>query len=87
MDFNKDYDHIGYSRQALLNDIDQIVIKKTTLGDANKPYCKMGDWAVVHYKAFVEGKLTENSRTYEKGYPRVFRLGYFEASKCWDIAL
>jgi hypothetical protein len=47
----------------------------------------MGDWAIVHYKAWVEGKLTENSRTYEKGNPRAFRLGYFEASKCWDIAL
>ena len=63
------------------------MIKKTTLGDQEKPYCKMGDWAVVHYKAFVEGKLTENSRTYEKGFPRVLRLGYFQATKCWDIAL
>lgn len=55
VDFNKEYDHIGYTRQALLNDIDRISIKKTTLGDADKPFCKMGDWAIVHYKAWVEG--------------------------------
>jgi len=55
--------------------------------DKDEQYCKLHDWAVVHYKAIVEGKVVENSRTYEGGKPRVFKLGHFEVSKCWDISL
>ena len=88
VDFDKEYDHIGYTRQALLNDIDNVKIKKSVVSSwKDDPYCKLHDWAVVHYKAIVEGQVVENSRTYEGGKPRTFRLGHFEVSKCWDIAL
>ena len=88
VDFDQEYDHIGYTRQALLNDIDAIKIQRSVLpDDKEKPFCKLNDWAVIHYKAIVDGKITEDSRTFETKKPRVFRLGRFEVSKCWDIAL
>jgi len=78
VDFDGEYDHIGYTRQALLNDNENVKIKKTKLSNWKEdPYCKLHDWAVVHYKEVVEGQVVENSRTYEKGTPRVVRLGHF----------
>ena len=47
----------------------------------------MNDWISVHYKAFdMDGKLVGDSKGVD-GRPKMFRLGHYEVSKCWDIAL
>jgi len=60
-----------------LNDIDAIKIEKTNTAGADKPFCKLSDWAVVHYKSIVDGHVVEDSRTFDKGKPKVFKLGHF----------
>jgi hypothetical protein len=91
VDFDQDYDHLGYTRQALMNDMDRIkikVTKKSTDHSASGEYCKLNDWTTVHWKSFdKDGLELENSWTSEPPKPKVFQLGHFEVSKCWDIAL
>ena len=31
--------------------------------------------------------MIEDSRSHEQGKPKIFRLGHYEVSKCWDISL
>lgn len=47
------------------------------------------DWTTVHWKAYQNDNLVEDSRACVNGNctPKVFRLGHYEVSKCWDIAL
>lgn len=89
---------MGYTRQALLNDMDRIQVKQVKKGDKKehhhdgadaKGYCKLHDWVTVHYKAFTKaGSEVQNSYTAEDPKrPKVFQLGHFEVSKCWDISL
>ena len=70
VDFDKAYDHIGYTRQALLNDMDRVkvsIVKKDAKKagehevdhdedhDAGpKGYCKMHDWITVNHKAYTK---------------------------------
>ena len=56
--------------------------------------CAVNDWAIVHYKEWLDhddyDKLTVADSDKDQttgGAPKVFRLGRFEVSKCWDIAL
>ena len=81
VDFDKAYDHIGYTRQALLNDMDRIkvsIVKKDVKKakehddhdedhDAGpKGYCKMHDWITVNHKAYTkDGSEIQNSYTAE----------------------
>ena len=57
--------------------------------DAPKSYCKMHDWMTVNWKAYTkDGQEVQNSYTAEDpARPKVFQLGHFGVSKCWDIAL
>ena len=58
-----------------------------TYHKGNGPKCMMNDWISVHYKAFdMDGKLVGDSKGVD-GRPKMFRLGHYEVSKCWDIAL
>ena len=105
VDFDQAYDHIGYTRQALLNDMDRVkvsIVKKDEKKAAehddhdedhdaapSKGYCKMHDWITVNHKAYTkDGQEVQNSYTAEDpARPKVFQLGHFEVSKCWDIGL
>ena len=62
-------------------------MKSETVAD-EKPYCKMGDYARVHWTASndADGE-EENSKIFQFGNSKLFRLGHFEVSKCWDIAV
>ena len=53
------------------------------------PLCMLHDWTTVHWKAYEGDRLVEDSRTWAEnnGTPKVFRLGHYEVSKCWDIAI
>ena len=55
----------------------------------SKGYCKMHDWITVNHKAYTkDGQEVQNSYTAEDpARPKVFQLGHFEVSKCWDIGL
>ena len=86
VDFDEVYDKVGISRQGLLNDMQQIKIE-TTKKVTDKPYCHLHDWTTVHWKGYYNGQLVEDSRSYQEGKPKVFQLGHYEVSKCWDIAL
>jgi FKBP-type peptidyl-prolyl cis-trans isomerase len=86
VDFDDVYDRYGISRQGLLNDMNQIKIEKTK-EVTDKPFCKLHDWTTVHWKGYLDGQLVEDSHSYLEGKPKVFKLGHFEVSKCWDIAI
>ena len=86
VDFDDIYDRFGMSRQGLLNDMQQIKIEKTkTVTD--KAFCKLHDWSTVHWRGYLNGEMVEDSRQYLDGKPKVFKLGHFEVSECWDIAI
>ena len=49
----------------------------------------MNDWARVKWSAIdtSTGQEVENSATYKQGNSQLFRIGHFEVSKCWDVAI
>lgn len=86
MEFYRDFDHVGYDRNQIANDMHRIKIDRTKKVETN-PFCARDDWTTVHYKAYRDDQLVEDSRTFEQGKPKVFRLGHYEVNKCWDISL
>jgi hypothetical protein len=96
IDFDRTYDHVGYTGQALLNDMDRIKVKVIKEQDdeyihhdksAKLDYCQLHDWVTVNYKAFDKGGLEVYNSFADTERPKSFRLGHYEVSKCWDIAL
>jgi len=48
----------------------------------------MNDWVSLNWKGYnKEGKLIFDSAKINDGRPYRFRLGHYEVSKCWDIAV
>jgi len=48
----------------------------------------MHQWALIHWKGWnQDGKLIEDSRKLRHNKPDYFRIGHYEVSKCWDIAV
>lgn len=48
----------------------------------------MNDWVSLTWKGFnPDGKLVFDSSKVGNGAPLMFRLGHYEVSKCWDIAV
>ena len=48
----------------------------------------MNDEVRLHWKGYnPDGKLIFNSRKINNFNPSIFKLGHYEVSKCWDIAL
>lgn len=87
IEFDHPQDHPGYGQADLGSDVAQVKIEMHQAGDG--PLCMLHDWATVHWKAYQNDRLVEDSRSWEQsnGTPKVFRLGHYEVSKCWDIAL
>ena len=54
---------------------------------AKGPYCKNDEYAVVTFKGWDEtGALRFDSMQQEFKKSEYFRIGHYQASKCWDIA-
>ena len=85
IEFDHPQDHPGYRESDLGSDIAQVKIETHQKGDG--PLCMLHDWTTVHWKAYQNDRLVEDSREEGNGIPKVFRLGHYEVSKCWDIAL
>ena len=48
----------------------------------------MNDRVKLHWKGYnPDGKLIFNSRKINNFNPSVFKVGHYEVSKCWDIAI
>ena len=48
----------------------------------------MGDLAKIHYiKRNGSGDVIQDSKKTKRGNALEFRVGYFEVSKCWDVAI
>ena len=63
----------------------RIKIEKTK-ENKSEGYCAQDDFILLNYKGFLKGKKVEDSR-YWFHKPKVFQLGPFGVTKCWDIAL
>ena len=83
--FNRDYDHVGYERQAIENAMNRIKITKT-LEKPDQGFCQVDDFITVHWKGYLKDKKVEDSQAWFHR-PKTFRLGHYEVTKCWDIAL
>ena len=87
--FSNSYDHYSHGNHDIDQGLESIkVIKTKKVKKALGRQCEAGDWATVHYKSFNarEEKL-EDTRNYKKGKPISFHMGYYQAPKCWEIAL
>ena len=50
--------------------------------------CAKNDWAALHWRAFREnGNEVENTRLHLDGNDRWFRVGAYELSHCFEIAI
>lgn len=85
VEFDNAYGHEGFQPEALKQDIADVKIETTEAGKG--PFCKLHDWTTVHWKGYRNGILVEDSREFDQKLPKVFRLGHYEVSKCWDIAM
>ena len=48
----------------------------------------MNDWVSLNWKGKDPSGLTVfDSSTVDGGKPLLFKLGHYEVSKCWDIAI
>jgi len=90
IEFFRPYDHVGYEMQAITNAKDRIKIERTRqVKDAG--FCQLDDFMTVHWKGYTvdekgRTKLVEDSRNFLHR-PKVFQVGHYQVSKCWDIAL
>jgi len=50
--------------------------------------CALHDWAFIHYVGWNDkGKEIVNSKKARHGHAAYYRIGHYEMSKCWDIAI
>ena len=86
--FHRAHDHINYEGRGLGGDADQVIVTITNKGAADAKQCDSGEWAIVNYKGYENDtmKFVQDSKVARQGKPAYFRIGNFEASKCWDIA-
>jgi hypothetical protein len=83
--FFRDYDHVGYDREAILNDMQRIKVTKTK-ENSEEGFCQTDDFMLLHWRGYLKDKKVEDSREWFHR-PKVFQLGHYEVTKCWDIAL
>ena len=82
--FHRPYDHVGHSDLENEKDLAKVKIEMTNNGVGS--YCDQDDWVFLHYKAWLpDGTLVRDTKKSHMNI--VFRLGHYEISKCWDIAL
>ena len=86
VEFDNSFDHDGWLEHGLANAVSRVQVNttKSAAGD----YCQTHQWAFVNWKGWDQrGKLVEDSRKKRGGKPDFFRIGHYEVSKCWDIAV
>jgi FKBP-type peptidyl-prolyl cis-trans isomerase len=76
---------MGYDPQAILNDMERIKIVKTK-EKLDQGFCELDDYITVHWKGYLGKEKVEDSMGWFHK-PKVFRLGHYQVTKCWDIAL
>ena len=87
LDFIDRNDHIGYDNLAIAQARAQVKISKTV--PAKGRYCTLNDFAVVYYRGWDQtGALRfDNYQGGPNNNAKIFRIGHYQTSKCWDIAL
>ena len=62
---------------------------KTKEGPEDAPFCQLNDWVRVQWSALdtSTGQIVQDSHSWKQGNSRLFRLGHYEVSKCWDVAI
>lgn len=79
-------DRLGHSDDVIRRQSEFINMK--TIQNGKGDVCMMSDTAAINYKGFTpNGKLVYDSRKSLAGGQTVFRVGYYEVSKCIDIAV
>lgn len=79
VEFDNSYDHTNFDTKGLSDKISSVKVSKTQ-ENPNGKSCGLHEWATVTYKGYLKGAETEEGK-------KVFRLGHYEVSMCWDIAL
>lgn len=87
--FKEGKSHEGFGE--LTAAVDFPSMRMQTLRKGAGELCAMDNWAVINYKAYLNGEdadLIHNSRKSAAGEgSKKFRVGNYEVSKCWDMAV
>lgn len=51
VEFFREYDHVGYDRGQIANDMGRIKVERTKKEEGNH-FCARDDWTTVHYKTY-----------------------------------
>ena len=87
IEFSNSYGNTNYINHGLTKDIGKVHITKTkTAPGAHK--CSLNDWVVLHYKGWdSKGMVIADSRAKRNNHEAYFKVGHYQMSKCWDIAI
>lgn len=87
IEFANSYGHSNYNNHGLTKDIGNVHVTKTkSVPGGHK--CSMNDWVFMHYKGWdSKGMEIVDSKKKRNGHEAYFRVGQYEMSKCWDIAI
>lgn len=87
IDFARRYDQVGYSNEEIAAVRDAVKITKTKT--AKGRYCGLNEFAVVWYQGWDEaGSIRfDNKKLGVTSRPKVFKIGNYQVSKCWDVAI
>lgn len=76
----------NYANNSPSQDLARIGISVKTDGKGDS--CKPGDWATVHWSAYLmDNRMVSDSKSEGQGLPKVFNVGKSEVFKCWDLAV
>ena len=56
-------------------------------GGQGSSFCQKGEWVLTNYKGFSGDQEVIDSKSDNNDKPKVFRLGTYQVSKCWEIAM
>lgn len=87
IEFKNSYAHTNWNMQGLYKDIGNTHLTMIKSAPAAHK-CAMDDWVFLHYKGWdSNGKVITDSRKARNNHEAYFRVGNYEMSKCWDIAI
>lgn len=79
-------DRLGHTDDVIKRQSEFINMNTIRAGKGDK--CLMSDWASVKYKGYKPGgQEVYDSSNSVNGGKKYFRVGYYEVSKCFDIAV
>lgn len=82
-EFFHNQDHINYSDGQVSRASEFIGLETLREGKGDK--CMMHDWATIYFEGWTQDGQKVLSDYESKPYN--FRVGHYEVSKCWDIAI